>query len=86
MSIITFLNSSKEQTGKTMALVAIATDMAIEHNKKILIISTTNQKDQIKRCFWNDKELNKTAKLLKNDKSGIDTESGASGLRKNDKK
>ena len=35
MAIITFLNSQKEETGKTMSIAAIATYMAIEHNYKI---------------------------------------------------
>ena len=45
MSIVTFCNSSIEQTGKTMSIAAIATYMAIEHNYRILVISTTNRED-----------------------------------------
>ena len=52
MSIITFFNINKEETGKTMALTAIATYMSIEHNTKNLVISTTNKEDRLKRCFW----------------------------------
>ena len=33
MSVITFVNNEKEQTGKTMSLVAIATYMAINYLK-----------------------------------------------------
>ena len=40
MSVITFINNRREETGKTLSLVAIATNMAIENNEKILIIST----------------------------------------------
>ena len=47
MSVITFVNNSTEETGKTMSLVAIATQMAIENNNRILIISTTNKEDKI---------------------------------------
>ena len=43
MSIVTFWSNGREETGKTMAAVAIATHMAIEHNVKILLISTTNK-------------------------------------------
>ena len=43
MSVITFVNNLDEETGKTMSLVAIATNMAIEYNSRILIISTTNK-------------------------------------------
>lgn len=41
MSIITFWNNSKRgNIGQTASLIATATSMAIEHNYKILIIST----------------------------------------------
>ena len=52
MSIVTFLNSSKEESGKTMSIAAIATYMSIEHNYRILIVSTTDAKDSFRRCFW----------------------------------
>ena len=38
MSIVTFWNNKKEQTGKTLSIAAISTYMAIEHNKRILIV------------------------------------------------
>ena len=38
MSVITFINNRREETGKTLSLVAIATNMAIENNEKILTI------------------------------------------------
>ena len=47
MSVITFWNLKKQETGKTMSLTAIATYMAIEHNVKTLVISTTNKKDKM---------------------------------------
>ena len=40
MSVVTFWNDGKEQTGKTLSIAAISTYMAIEHNYRILIIST----------------------------------------------
>ena len=40
MSVITFWNNGKEQTGKTLSITAITTHMSIEHNYKILVIST----------------------------------------------
>ena len=46
MSIITFWNDGKEQTGKTLSMAAIATYMAIEHNYKILVISTGHKEDR----------------------------------------
>ena len=39
MSIVTFWGNGREQTGKSLSMVAIATQMAIEHNYRILLIS-----------------------------------------------
>ena len=51
MSIVTFFNNGKEQTGKTLSVVAIATQMAIEHNYKILIVSTGHNDKTLDNCF-----------------------------------
>lgn len=55
MSIVTFYNSAREQTGQTMSAIAMATNMAIQHNVKILLISTSLNDDTIKNCFWHEK-------------------------------
>ncbi len=83
MSVITFWNNENTETGKTLSLAAIATHMAIEHNNRILVISTTDKKDRLETCFW---EEEKKAKLNlgifgPNTKS-LDTESGIKGLGK----
>lgn len=54
MSIVTFWNDDKEQSGKTLTSVAVATKMAIEHNLKILLISTSYKDSIMKNCFWSD--------------------------------
>lgn len=54
MSIVTFWNDDKEQTGKTLTSVAVATMMAIERNFKILLISTSYKDSSMKNCFWTD--------------------------------
>ena len=51
MAIITFWSNGKEQTGKTISVASIATYMAIEHNVKILVISTTNRDSTLQNCF-----------------------------------
>ena len=38
MSIVTFWNDDREQTGRTLTSVAVATRMAMERNYKILLI------------------------------------------------
>lgn len=52
MSIVTFINNGKEQTGKTLSVAAISTYMALEHNIKILLISTANENSTLSNCFF----------------------------------
>ena len=52
MSIIAFWNDDKEQTGKTLTAVAVATKMAVERNMKILLITTSYRDATLKNCFW----------------------------------
>lgn len=52
MSIVTFWNGTKEQCGSTSSAVAVASQMAIDHNLKILLISTSLNDKLIKECFW----------------------------------
>ena len=83
MSVITFVNNRKEETGKTLSLVAIATNMAIENNEKILIISTTNKESKIKSCFFEDTEVKKMSLgIFGQNMSALDTEAGIDGLAK----
>ena len=51
MSVITFWSNGEEQTGKTVSMVAIATYMAIQHNYKILLISTGYKDEVLNNCF-----------------------------------
>lgn len=84
MAIITFCNSKREETGKTMSLAAIATYMSIEHNSKNLIISTTNQEDRLKRCFWEEKKKTKFSFGIfgPNKNNILEQENGIRGLNK----
>ena len=79
MSIITFYNSSTEQTGKTMSIAAITTYMAIEHNYRILVISTTNREDALKRCFWQEKKKKKNLGIF-GPNAALEVETGVEGL------
>ena len=83
MSIITFVNNIKEDTGKCMSLVAIATYMGIEYNNKVLVVSTTDRQDKIKSCFFEDKQVKKIRfGIFGENKSTLDTESGIEGIAK----
>ena len=80
MSIVTFWNDSREQTGKTLTSVAVATKMAIERNLKILLISTAYKDPTMKNCFWvsDNKKKNSLAPM----KNNIAVENGFEGLSK----
>lgn len=83
MSVITFVNNIQEETGKTMSLVAIATYMAIEHNNKILVISTTNKEDKIRSCFFEEQQVKKLRRgIFGENRATLDTESGIEGIAK----
>ena len=80
MSIVTFWGTGKEQVGKTLAVVALATNMAIEYNKKILVISASYNNDTIKKCYWNEESTKKTA-MFKSE-VGVELGNGIDGLAK----
>ena len=52
MSIITFWNDGREQSGKTLASVAVAISMAMERNSKILLLSTSVDDSTMDNCFF----------------------------------
>lgn len=60
MAIVTFWSNGKEETAKTLSIAAIATNMAIEHNFRILLLSTNYNDYTLESCFWT-KEVEKRA-------------------------
>lgn len=78
MAIISFWSGSKKETGQTLAITALATRMAIEHNYRILLIDATFDDDTMERCFWKVNRKKDIAKLL--NKGKMDISSGAEGL------
>lgn len=81
MSIVTFWNEDREQTGKTLTAVAVATKMAIERNFKILLLSTSYMEPTVKNCFWTD-NIQKNLGLLAGKNNNIAVENGIEGLSK----
>ncbi len=80
MSIVTFWGSGKEQVGKTLAVVAIATNMAIEHNKRILVISASYNNDTLKNCYWTEGIAKKNS--IFRVQTGVELDNGMEGLTK----
>lgn len=79
MSIVTFYNNNIEQTGKTMSIAAIATFMSIEHNYRILIVSTTNKEDNLKNCFWEEKKKRRNLGIF-GPNANLEVQNGVEGL------
>ena len=81
MSIVTFWNDDREQTGKTLTSVAVATRMAIARNYKILLLSTSFQDPTLRNCFF-ENEMQKTLKIFGGKSNNIAVENGIEGLSK----
>ncbi len=60
MSIIAFWSNGREETAKTLSIAAISTYMAIQHNYKILSVSTTYNDDTLQTCFWRPERQQQT--------------------------
>lgn len=54
MPIITFMSYDGKETGNTSAAIAISTYMSIEHNMKVLLISTGFNEETLKESFWEE--------------------------------
>ena len=56
MAIIVFNSNEKKETGQTLTTAALATYMSIEHNQKMLIVSTDFNDGTLEDCFWPQKK------------------------------
>lgn len=81
MSVVAFWNNGKEQTGKTLSIIAVATYLAIERNFKILVISTGLNDKTLNNCFWEEKKSIKNLGLFGPNTSSA-LENGIEGLAK----
>ena len=80
MAIVTFCSNEIKETGQTLSLAAVATYMAIEHNYKMLVISTDFNDLSLENCFWEYDKI-RTNGAIKSDQN-IGIESGIEGLIK----
>lgn len=81
MSVVTFWSDGREQTGKTLSIAAISTYMAVEHNYRILIISTGYRDDTLNQCFCKEKKVKRNFGLFGPNTNEI-LEEGIVGLAK----
>jgi len=81
MAVIAFWSQEKKETGQTLSQVALSTHMAIEHNYKILNISTSFKDTTMEDSYW---DLQKEANFVKNltNTTQVGLESGVEGLIK----
>ena len=79
MAVITFCSNEIKETGQTLSMAAIASYMAIEHNYKILMISTGFNDLTLENCFWEYNKIRSTGGVLKQDVGTIGLVSGVEG-------
>lgn len=82
MAIITFYSNGKEQNGKTLSMVATSTYMAIEHNYRILLISTSENEETLYNCFFERSKKKKSFSMVAGGIGHYAIETGMSGLVK----
>ena len=81
MTIVSFWNDNTGKIGQTHSALAVATHMAIEHNYKILLVST-EYNDQVTMQAFGFNEMIKTVGKLTNNRNTMDLESGLEGMSK----
>ncbi len=79
MSVIAFWSKEKKETGQTLSTVALSTYMAVEHNCRILTISTNFKDSTLEDCYWTSE---KSKSIIKSNRSQDALESGIEGLVK----
>ena len=78
MAIVTFWSDGKEETAKTLSIAAVATNMALEHNYRVLLLSTLYDDRTLESCFFEKRD--NRGNLLPSNKVNVD--SGIEGLTK----
>lgn len=82
MAIVAFWSDEKRETGQTLSMVALSTYMAIEHNFKILNVSTNFKDDTLEKCYWNLQKETSFMKKITETEAVVGLESGIEGLVK----
>ena len=79
MAVISFWGNSEKETGQTTSTIATSTLMAIDHNYKILTISTGFKDTTMAESFWEQNRQNTIQKML-GMSNGAGVETGMEGL------
>lgn len=81
MAVVTFYSHDSKETGQSLSVAAIATHIAIAHNYKVLIVSTSFNELTLENCFWEYGKIRQTSVVTNNNPS-VGLESGVEGLIK----
>lgn len=81
MAVVSFWSNWKKETGKTSAVIALATYMAIEHNYKILVVSTSCNDDTLKNAFYKQEKKKKNLGLF-GPNANVGIQNGVEGLNR----
>lgn len=82
MAIITFWNDNTGKIGQTHSALAIASYMGVEHNYKVLLMTTKNDEKVTMKAFGSN-QISKTIKALTQNKlATVELESGIEGMSK----
>lgn len=79
MAIISFWSNGDKETGKSSAIVAITTLLAINHNYKVLVINTKHNDYFYQDCYWKE---DKIIKIINSKDAKTNIANGISGLTK----
>ena len=83
MAVVAFWSEDKKETGQTLSIVALSTYMAIEHNYKILNISTEFNDKTLENCYWDPQQEGAVVKdIMGQSVSSLNFQSGLEGLIK----
>lgn len=82
MAIIAFGSNEERETAQTMSMVALSTYMAIEHNYKILNVSTSFNDETLENSYWDLAKMEQLVKTISNNSNQVGLESGIEGLIK----
>ncbi len=82
MAVITFYSNDSKETGQSLSVAAIATHIAIAHNYKVLIISTSFNDLTLENCFWEYGKIRQTSAVQANNSPSIGLDAGIEGLLK----
>lgn len=80
MAIISFFSDYEKETGQTLAAIATATVMSIQHNYKLLQICTGFKDKTLENSFFDKKVARNIASVIGGKDSGVNT--GVEGLIK----